>query len=219
MTPFKISSLFKNFSEHYPDAKDIKSIAKTGGVTACNAIARLWLSEGIPYAFKKDPILYDEIRKWIATRLDVHPKEISMTGSARIGQSLAPSKIGNYFNEKSDLDLFVISEKLLEKLLNDFNNWSFDFESGKKKPKNKTEENYWKDNLFRGNKYFSRGFFDAKLIPNHPEYPCVSNISNTMWMLKCKLEITQDAPKISGVSIRCYKTWEDFVRQVSINLA
>lgn len=219
MTPFKISSLFKDFSEHYPDAKEIKSIAKNGGISARNAIARLWLSEGIPYAFKKDPILYEEIRQWLAIRLDVNPKEISMTGSARIGQSLSPSKLGSCFNEKSDLDLFIISENLLNKLRNDFNNWSLDFETDRIKPKNKIEEKYWKDNLSRGNTYFSKGFFDAKMIPNYKEYPCASNISNTMWMLQEKLKVTSDAPKISGASIRCYKTWEDFVRQVAINLA
>ena len=219
MTPFKISSLFQNFSEQYPDAKEIQNIAKTGGVPARNAIARLWLSEGIPYAFKKSPILYDEIRQWIATRLDVDPKEISMTGSGRIGQSLAPLKLGTKFSEKSDLDLFIISESLLDRLRNDFNAWSFDFETGRIKPKNEREEKFWKDNLFRGNTYFSRGFFDAKLIPNYKDYPCALNIANTMWMLKDKLDVTPDAPKISEASIRCYKTWADFVRQVSINLA
>ncbi|MCK9337086.1 MAG: hypothetical protein M0P43_04550 [Arcobacteraceae bacterium] len=219
MLPFKVPSIFQDFSEQYPKAHQIQTIAKSGGNTARNSIARLWLSEGIPYAFKESPILYEEIRSWIATRLDIDPKEISMTGSGRIGQSLAPSKLGTDFSEKSDLDLFIISENLLNRLRNDFNSWSFDFESGCVKPSNDREEKFWKDNLSRGHTYFSRGFFDAKLIPNYNKYTCASNIANTMWMLKAKLDVTPNAPKVSEASVRCYKTWADFVRQVSINLA
>lgn len=219
MLPFKVPSIFQDFSEQYPSAHQIQTIAKNGGNSARNSIARLWLSEGIPYAFKESPILYDEIRSWLATKLDIDPKEISMTGSGRIGQSLAPSKLGTNFSEKSDLDLFVISESLLDRLRNDFNTWSFDFESGRIQAKNEREEKFWKDNLARGDTYFSRGFFDAKLIPNYKDYTCALNIANTMWMLKAKLDVTPNAPKISEASIRCYKTWADFVRQVSINLA
>jgi hypothetical protein len=219
MIPFKVPSIFQDFSEQYPSAHQIQTIAKNGGNSARNSIARLWLSEGIPYAFKESPILYDEIRSWLATKLDIDPKEISMTGSGRIGQSLAPSKLGTNFSEKSDLDLFVISESLLDRLRNDFNTWSFDFESGRIQAKNEREEKFWKDNLARGDTYFSRGFFDAKLIPNYKDYTCALNIANTMWMLKAKLDVTPNAPKISEASIRCYKTWADFVRQVSINLA
>lgn len=219
MIPFKVSSIFQDFFEQYPKAHQIQIIAKNGGNSARNAIARLWLSEGIPYAFKESPILYEEIRSWLATRLNIDPKEISMTGSGRIGQSLAPSKLGINFCEKSDLDLFIISGSLLERLRNDFNTWSFDFESGRIQPKNEREKNFWKDNLSRGNSYFSRGFFDAKLIPNYKDYTCASNIANTMWMLKAKLDVTPNAPKVSEASVRCYKTWADFVRQVSINLA
>ena len=219
MLPFKVPSIFQDFSEQYPGANQIQTIAKNGGNSARNSIARLWLSEGIPYAFKESPILYDEIRSWLAIRLDIDPKEISMTGSGRIGQSLAPLKLGTNFSEKSDLDLFVISESLLDRLRNDFNTWSFDFESGRIQAKNEREEKFWKDNLARGDTYFSRGFFDAKLIPNYKDYTCALNIANTMWMLKAKLDVTPNAPKISEASIRCYKTWADFVRQVSINLA
>jgi hypothetical protein len=163
--------------------------------------------------------LYEEIRTWLAVRLDVDPKEISMTGSARIGQSLAPHKIGQAFNAKSDLDLFIISETLLDKLRTDFNSWSFNVEAGHTKPKNEREAGFWKDNLTRGNSYFSKGFFDAKLIPTHNQYTCATNIAETMWLLKEKLQITPAAPRISEASVRCYRSWADFARQVSINLA
>lgn len=219
MQPFNIPTALENLCEPYPQAQQIHTIAKTGGASARNTIARLWLSEGIPYAFKEFPALYEEIRTWLAVRLDVDPKEVSITGSARIGQSLAPAKRGNQFSEKSDLDLFIISESLLEKLRTDFNAWSFNVEAGTTQPKNEREARFWNDNLAKGHSYFSKGFFDAKLIPAHNAYPCASNVADTMWLLKAKLDVTPNAPKIAEASIRCYRSWADFARQVSINLA
>lgn len=219
MKPFSIPEALETLSEQYPDAQKVQVAANNGGIRARNAIARLWLSEGIPYAFKELPALYEEIRTWLAVRLDVDPKEVSITGSARIGQSLAPAKRGNQFGEKSDLDLFIISESLLEKLRIDFNAWSFNVEAGKAQPKNAREARFWNDNLVKGHSYFSKGFFDAKLIPAHNVYPCASNIANAMWLLKAKLDVTPNAPKIVEASIRCYRSWADFTRQVSINLA
>ena len=59
MIPFKVPSIFQDFSEQYPSAHQIHTIVKNGGNYARSSIARLWLSEGIPYAFKESPILYD----------------------------------------------------------------------------------------------------------------------------------------------------------------
>lgn len=219
MTPFSPPTALNNFIEQYPEAHKIYDVAKNGGIKVRNALVRLWLSEGIPYAFKKNPALYEEIRVWIATKSNVDPKEISITGSARIGQSLAPAKLGKKFDENSDLDLFIISEDLFNRLRKDFNTWSFNFETERTKPANIRQEQFWKDTLTRGQSYFSRGFFDAKLIPAYKEYTCSYTIANTMWLLKEKLNITSDAPKISEASIRCYRFWGDFTRQVSINLA
>ena len=48
MIPFKVPSIFQDFSEQYPSAHQIQTIAKNGGNSARSSIARLWLSEGIP---------------------------------------------------------------------------------------------------------------------------------------------------------------------------
>jgi len=39
-----------------------------------------------------------------------------------------------------------------------------------------------------------------------------------MWLLKEKLQITSYAPKIAKASVRCYESWEAYVRQTIINL-
>ena len=218
MEKFSVPNELKKIACTYPDARLLSSAAKSGGLIAKHAIARQWLSEGIPFAFKNCPGLYESIRVWLGTRLSIDPKAIGITGSAKIGQSLSPSQIGNPFNDKSDLDLFVISEVLFDKIVSEFNSWAYDFESGKVSPSNSREERFWKENIQRGPKNISKGFFDSKLVPNHANYVQVCNIAQTMWLLTEKLKVTSDAPKISDASIRCYKTWESFVHQISLSL-
>ena len=218
MEPFKISSQLRDIIGAYPQADLIISAGKEGGEAARHAIARQWLSEGIPYAFKDCPGLYESVRYWVATRLGVDPKEVNITGSARLGQSLAPQKKGKVFGEGSDLDIFIISVELFEKLKHDFHEWSFDFESNNLKPSNDREEGFWKSNLHRVPKNIGRGFIDSKVIPNHEKYKVARSIAQTMFMLKQKLDVTSQAPKISEASVRCYKSWGSYVQQVSLGL-
>jgi len=218
MEPFKISNHLRDLKSAYPDAQLISDAAKNGGELARFAIARQWLSEGIPYAFKNCPAIYESVRAWIAMRLDVDPKEINLTGSARLGQSLAPKKMGKPFSEESDLDIFIISEPLFNKLKKDFNEWSFDYESNTLKASNPREEGFWKSNIYRCPKNIARGFIDSNVIPNHQKYECARNVAQTMYLLKSKLDITDTAPSICHASVRCYKSWESYVRQVALGL-
>lgn len=78
---------------------------------------RLWLTEGVPFAFKDRPIVYEALREWVAALLDIFPKDVSMVGSARIGFSLAPQKqLREFTVGSSDLDLFVVSAPLFGRL-------------------------------------------------------------------------------------------------------
>jgi len=218
MEKFSVPRELKLITCTYPEASLISSVAKTGGLQARQAIARQWLSEGIPFAFKNCPGLYESIRTWLAIRLSIDPKAIGITGSAKIGQSLAPSQIGKPFSDSSDLDLFIISKNLFDKLVSDFNSWAYDFETGNLIPSNKREEGFWKDNIQRGPKNILKGFLDSKMVPNLAKYSQVQNIAQTMWLLIEKLKITADAPRISRASVRCYKAWENYVQQVSLSL-
>lgn len=218
MEPFKVSNELKLLSGSYPDAHAISKVAKQGGELARDAIARLWLSEGIPFAFKDCPGVYESVRFWLSTQLDVDPKEISLTGSARLGQSLTPGKKrGRAFGGHSDLDMFIVSETLFTRLRDDFNCWSYEFETGVVSA-TKAADVYWKDNLTRVPKNINKGFIDSKYIPNLDQYSHARKVNNIMYLLKKKLDVTESAPKVASVSLRCYKSWESYVRQVSLNL-
>lgn len=217
MVPFKIPHEISTIKSYYPEAKLLMDAARHGGEQSRAAIARLWLSEGIPFAFKEKPALYDSIRSWLSNRLSVDAKDIHLTGSARLGQSLAPKKLGQAFGQHSDLDLFVVSSTLFEKIKAEFNLWSYRFESGIEAAKNDTELKFWRENLYLGPKNLGRGFLDSKIIPNRDQYPNTQNISQSMWLLKGKLDITTDAPTVKEASVRCYSDWRSFVRQSSLS--
>ena len=132
MRAFKIKYPLQELVEHYPDPKLLLRVAREGGEEAQGVIARLWLSEGIPSVFLTCPAVYDAMRYWLGKRLEVHPKEIGLVGSAHLGKSLKPCKIGTPFiPNESDLDLFIVSENLFERLKIDFFAWSCDFKMEK----------------------------------------------------------------------------------------
>lgn len=213
MEPFRISNQIRELRSAYPEAEDLIRICRDGGESARLAIARQWLSEGIPYAFKDCPAIYEALRSWVAMRLDVDSKEVNITGSARIGQSIAPYKLGKQFNGDSDLDIFIVNPQLFDQLKSDFFEWSDDFETNRAKPSNEREARFWKDNIIRCPRNINRGFIDSKYIPNHKKYQHGSNVSQTMFLLKEKLAITENAPNVSDASVRCYKSWKCYADQ------
>ncbi len=216
MEPFKVSSHLRGVVSAYPEAKLISEAAKNGGESARQAIARQWLSEGIPFAFKECPGIYESIRSWVGSRLNIDPKELNVTGSARLGQSLAPNKMGKPFGDGSDLDIFIISSELFEQLKSDFHQWSYDFETGVISASNERESGFWTENLHRGPKNIARGFIDSNIVPNHDKYRYVRNVAQTMYLLKEKLDVTSEVPKFSHASVRCYKSWASYVQQISL---
>ena len=218
MKPFEIIESMSALKSHYPDARTLINVAYQGGWQARVAIAQLWLTEGIPFAFSECPALYDSIRSWLSTKLDVHAKEISIVGSARLGESLNPKKIGTPFNRASDLDLFVVSGRLFNQLRNEFNVWSNDYESGVIKPRHEKEKSYWMENKERVPKIIDRGFIDAKMIPTRKRYQTSQKTANSMWLLVEKLKSTANSPKPPRASIRCYVDWDSAVKQISLNL-
>ncbi len=219
MEPFRITAPLQGLIETYPRTEIVIDAVTRGGEPALQYLARLWLSEGIPYAFRECPAVYESIRSWLGNWIGVHPKEIGLTGSSRLGSSLAPNKLGKPLSKDSDLDLFIVSSSLFSALKEEFRKWSFDFESGETEPTNKREAGFWADNNARGPQMLSRGFIDQKMIPNLVRYPITKKISQGMWLLVEKLKITQRAPQPPAASIRCYETWESYVRQTSINLS
>lgn len=69
-----------------------------------------WVIDAIPFVCVKNYALHAEWRHDIARQLKIDPNDIIMSGSASLGVSLSPHKLLREFNEKSDIDIGVISE-------------------------------------------------------------------------------------------------------------
>lgn len=218
MQPFEVPEAIKAITDTYPSAETIINAANRGSATGLESIARLWLSEGIPFAFREMPGLYEALRDWMAKRLEIHAKEITLIGSGRQGSSIAPPKTGKIFNEDSDLDWAAISVPLFQRCAEEFWSWYDDCKNGHAHPRNPNEKRYWDENLLACPGNIKRRFIDPYKIPIWDRYPMSRLISNTMWMLKCKCETTTGAPKFRKSSIRIYRDWEAFIRQLSTNL-
>jgi hypothetical protein len=148
----------------------------------------------------------------------VDPKEISIVGSARIGQSLSPNNQGQPFGDGSDLDFMAVSEALFKEFVCDFNQWTYDYERHAILPRNDRECRFWDDHIERGPLIIGRGFIDVKMVPSHKSYATAIKIAQTMYLVTEKLKITPASPRVVHASLRVYKNWEAFVRQAEKSL-
>lgn len=219
MRPFDVSPALVALLDPYPAAEALSRACAAGGRRARLALARLWLSEGIPFAFRGNPAAYEQMRSWLASRLGVDPKDITVIGSARLGHSLSPRQLGRAFSSQSDLDLTVVSADLFARLVTEFNNWTYDYESSRVAPTNRRERTFWDDHLRRGPDIIGRGFLDSKMIPLREPYRLAREIGQTMYLLREKLAATPGAPVVSHADVRAYKSWDAFARQVETSLA
>ncbi len=205
----------------YPDPEAVLA-AVGAGPRECAAVSRLWMSEGIPFAFRTCPALYEEARSWLAEQLELDPKAISLRGSGRIGYSLDPDpkKWGAvYCPRRSDLDIFAVSERLFTRLREDFERWSDDYSSGAIVPGRKDERRYWPENHKRVPRNMERGFLDSQKVPNRPAYPVASRTNDCLARLWKKLRTTDAGPTPrKRLTLRCYRDWSAYERQAICNL-
>jgi len=180
-------------------------------------VIRSFIAEGVPYAFEVLPTLYEDLREFLAGRLSITPRDVTLVGSARLGYSLAPPPdYGKVFGANSDLDFAVASGSLFRGLAEAFAQWKADVEAGREKSRGIREEGYWKENIKRLPQNIARGFIDAYKIPNRYEVPM--KLANTMWLVAERLSRTGSAPQVKRASLRVYRDWEAFSRQQLLNL-
>lgn len=219
MLPFKISSPFLMLKEPYPKGDSILRIVQILGLNEATALSRLWLSEGIPFIFKDNPSIYEAIRGWIAAKLSIHPKQLTLIGSARIGSSIAPPpKCNKPFSPESDLDWAAISKRLFDRCTTEFKEWENGYKKDLVHPRNPIEAKYWEDNILRCPGTIRRGFIDPYKIPTWGRFPISRLIADTMWRVKEKTKVTTFAPLFKKSTIRVYRDWCSFINLLTLNL-
>ena len=203
----------------YPRPQDVLAAAAVGRREKA-ILARLWMSEGIPFAFKSFPGLYEEARDWLAKGLELDAKEISMGGSGRLGYSLAPKRWGGpYRPASSDLDLFAVSRRLFDRLREDFGRWHEDYSRGHAQPGTDRERCYWDANRKETPDRIRRGFIDSIRVPNRQRYGVFLTMNSCLEELKEKLHKTAIGPKPrKRLTLRCYRDWDSYELQMIVNL-
>ncbi len=179
--PFRIDPGFQALPYPFPCPVELRNALENSTEREREIFVRLWLAEGVPYAFRDCPAIYEDIRGWLGDRLDVHPKEITLIGSSRIGYSLAASsKFGREFNENSDLDFSIVSPSLFERLVAASKLFHEDYKNGSIQPGNDRERNLWPENFKFAEHNIPKGFLDSNKIPNRERYSSAREINQYM---------------------------------------
>jgi len=216
--PLQVEAQLLGLSSQYPEAAVFREAVRRLSPRSREWVVRLWLTEGIPFAFRDHPAVYEAIRGWLGERLHVCPKEVTLLGSARIGFSLASPKYGRTFSSHSDLDLSIVSLSLFDKFSMSFTQWEADYSARIVQPRHPRERQLWDENIRRIPTHLATGFVDADKIPIRDRYPIAQTVAQAVWVLKQKLEVTESAPKVRKASIRVYRSWQALVARVSFNL-
>lgn len=215
--PFEIhdeSSSFAN--KHYPDLETLKKVTLINRNERAE-IVRLYFTEGIPYAFINNPVLFEKIRVWLGKHIEVNPKTISLTGSGRIGYTLNPNKEqGKKFSNSSDLDFIIVDKELFIKLGNELSDFARIFKS---KPDSFIEKHqYLINNILEIERNIPRGFIDHWKIANWQALKATNNLYSLLKHLLERMKITKDSPTPVKATVRIYKDWDSCIDRISFNL-
>jgi hypothetical protein len=219
MQPFTISPEATKLKLGFLKPADFESATSFTEDSEFTGLIRQWIIDGTPFAFAEMPMLYEVVRAWLSSRLEVHPLQIRLVGSGRTGFSMAPPPdFGRQFSKESDLDIAVASSVLFKKCKVAFEQWSLDYKDGTVNPRNDYEKQLWDANIAVVPKTLERGFLDANKIPTFNRYLISQTIHDSMWRLVKKLELSSSAPTVAKASVRVYNDWHSFQKQVRLNL-
>lgn len=218
MDPFTLNKSARNLKDRYPTLSQLKEFYKAADPSEVLGACRAWLTEGIPWAFSNEPLLFEKVRELIANEIRIEPADIKLIGSARMGYSMNPTKVGNQFSDTSDLDLAVVSAEYFSRCEQDFRKFKYDFENNIITPDNSEDARWWPEIINDiDNQSQNRGFVDICLIPKNSRYLNAQTAINACSTVTRKLKITSFGPTVRKCSIRVYRDTKSFIKQNRIN--
>ncbi|WP_415220843.1 hypothetical protein [Pseudophaeobacter arcticus] len=213
-----LSNWIRGMSSSYPDPtswKDQGDFAKKDVFR----FTRLWLCEGIPYAFRNNAAAYELARENFGKVLGEHPRNVSMTGSGRLGFSLAGTKFGAAYNpDKSDVDLFLVSDTWFEKMTEDAELFIARLSRGLAVPRNEFEKKYWPENAQRLKQGIIRGHVNQHYIPNVERYKATRSCYKACRAFQATLGGEEGTAEPKKVSVRIYQNWARAESQIGGSL-
>lgn len=164
-------------------------------VESTSDIVRRFITFGDSHIINEESLF--RLKAEVADHFDVHPTEVLLVGSAKLGFSIAYNKRYQPFGDSSDIDLALVSTKLFDKI------WELVFLYW-------SEGNYWdREDDFK--RYLFRGWIRPDKLPPSSKF----NIGKEWWEFFRNLTSTgKYGPyKITG---GLYRSWVFFESYQSI---
>jgi hypothetical protein len=216
--PFRVSEHAAGLTAAMPTAIELLDLLQLATEAELRAFARQWLTEGVPATFINCPMVWEDLRVHVGSTLNVHPKHVSTTGSARTGYSMT-AEFGRPFGGGSDLDMFIVDSDLFDRLRLTFASWADDIANARVVARNANERRHWESNQNEVPRALRRGFIDHWSIPNRDRYPDVRRCYVAAYSAKRRLHVTEGAPRPVWISFRVYQTWKFAISQICCSLS
>ena len=131
---------------------------------------------------------YFRLRNVVASKFDIHPNDVLVVGSGKLGFSIAPKKRYRPFNDDSDLDVVIISETFFDLVWMSVHRF---FDQG----------GYWeRKNQFH--EYLFRGWIRPDKLPPDHKFP----FGKEWWEFFNELSRSRDY-SINRIRGAIYKNW------------
>jgi hypothetical protein len=218
MKPFNITPSLLDISGSYPELCKVKTLFEDTDPINNLTFIRMWMAEGIPQVFQQCPAIYQMSRQWLSDRLQVHPYQISIVGSARLGYSFNPQNLGRCFNEKSDLDFVIISDSLFKRCSEASKQFVEDFKAGRITPTRAPDKLCWPQDVEYIIRNTPKGFINHGKVPNLSRYEATRYVEDEFSKLTSHLKATTHCPVFTRASFRIYRDYDAFYRRASLNL-
>jgi hypothetical protein len=155
-----------------------------------------------PICFNGDKEKVKLLLESISTGLDLNPKCIEIVGSAKLGFSLNPFRLGQAFSDKSDIDVLVVSNDIFDTAWKDLLKLDFSYHKLKVKDRDFLNECY---------ETIHRGYVSPDKLP------IISDFRKFWWGVFDKISNQRvfEYRKIRG---RLFKSWDFAEKYYSIQL-
>jgi hypothetical protein len=202
----------------YPDAEIFEGNRRITNAELMR-FARIILTEGIPFAFADTPMAFEFGRQRAAERIGVDPKQISMTGSARIGYSLNPDRFGRpYDPTASDIDLLLIDQESFSSIAQEYKDFIGLFDSGELDPSTEHRRALWEDTKRFCPANIKNGFIDQKFVPTFDRFPMSQRLGDAKYKFQVNVNSVLGKALVTRTSLRAYRDWNAAVDQIAFSL-
>lgn len=119
-------------------------------------IVQRYITHGASFVFDEDEDKHFRLKKLISDNFNLSPENVIMVGSAKLGFSIAPSKLWKSFDEESDIDMVIVSDVIFDDFWVDLYDFNLELTS-------RTEAEQNRFNRFLN--YFFKGWIRPDLFP------------------------------------------------------